>query len=388
MISVTENPKRKYFLRMIIASCIMFIFTTFLFSNIVMVYSSRNGLLDFGSFIASGQEATANRNPYTANTPLIFWPVFTKLNIGGPAPNLNPPISVLIFQSIANLDPIKSVTVWRIFSILLYLLSLAILIRNYPEKSTIPMVAWAISLAGFWHTLQLGQIYVPLLFATITVWIFIEKEHFILAGLALGILIATKPNFAFWALLLGFAGYWSTLFTAGGTAFMISLIPLIIYGPNIYYQWLDAAAFFTPSVLLWPGNNSLQGLGARFGLADMGTILSILLVILASIYIYKIKPPASQINILGIVVSLLISPIAWTGYTILTLPIFFARRQWSWQYWIAALIFIFPFMFILPLFQISSFGFLFFGWFYGWGLLFILADLFFPTIKLVDNIAR
>jgi hypothetical protein len=83
------------------------------------------------------------------------------------------------------------------------------------------------------------------------------------------------------------------------------------------------------------------------------------------------------------VTSLLISPIAWTGYTLLTLPILYERAQWKWPHWAAAFIFAVPFFYPLTLFLKSFFHFVFFGWFYGWGLLLILFELLMgkPTLR-------
>ena len=125
---------------------------------------------------------------------------------------------------------------------------------------------WAFSLAGLWHTIQLGQIYTFLLLLVMGIIINIKKEKKVLAGIILGVLIAIKPNFIFWAAALGLAGYWAIFFSAGITALCISLVPIYFYGFKIYQQWFDAANLFTPDLLIFPGNNSLQGLAAHFGL--------------------------------------------------------------------------------------------------------------------------
>lgn len=282
---------------------------------------------------------------------------------------------MLIFQRIAAIDPFVSIAVWRITSVLLFFAAIFILQRTYPlygfQASL--RLAWAFGLAGLWHTFQLGQIYTLALLLTVITWALVRQNRPIAAGIFLGILIAMKPNFVFWALLLWIAGNWRIFLSAGITAAGISAIPLATHGLVIYRQWLEATSIFTPDLLLFPGNNSLQGLTARFGSSDTGVILSIALAILISFYVYKTKPVAEKVNALGIISSLFISPIAWTGYTLLTLPIFFERKQWGWPLWVAAGVFSVPFILPLSLFTASFFNFVLLGWFYGWGLLVLLA---------------
>jgi|GEM_PF-2326455 hypothetical protein len=55
-------------------------------------------LHDFGSFVASGRAARSGSNPYGVHE-------LTYRTPDGPAVNLNPPISVLLFQVLAPLDP-------------------------------------------------------------------------------------------------------------------------------------------------------------------------------------------------------------------------------------------------------------------------------------------
>ena len=42
--------------------------------------------------------------------------------------------------------------------------------------------------------------------------------------------------------------------------------PYLFFRIQNYQQWFDAAKLFTPDLLIFPGNNSLQGLAAHFGL--------------------------------------------------------------------------------------------------------------------------
>src|SRR5258706_6049661 len=354
----------------------------FIYINALFVIGSSNDIYDCGSFIASGQLASAGKNPYSTESPLILQVEFPKINHSGISPNLNPPISVMLFLIIEDADPHKSATVWRILTIILYIFSMVLLHQFHPDHPrSLWLVAWSLSLAGFWHTVLLGQIYMPFVLAAVGAWILIKNGQFTWGGILLGTLIAIKPNFIFWALTLLAIGNWVAFLSAGITAIMISAIPLFFYGIKIYIQWLDAVAAYTPNLLIFPGNNSLQGLTSRFGSAQAGVILSIILGGSVLFYIYKNKTSTASTNALGVLTSLLISPLAWPSYMLLALPMFFAKNQWTWRLRIAAILFAIPFYFPLRLFDRSFFNFVFFGWFYGWGLLLLLADVLIETKK-------
>jgi hypothetical protein len=209
----------------------------------------------------------------------------------------------------------------------------------------------------------------------IGVWIFTENRYSKLAGIMLGTIIAIKPNFIFWLLLLGVAGQITTILSAAVTVLVLSLLPIAFFGPQIYQQWLTALSNYPSIGLLIAGNSSLQSLTAWFGSAIPGLVLSVFLVIVSVNLAYHSKYIPSKANTLGIVGSLLISPFSWAGYTILTLPILLSKPRWNRWHLLAAIALSFPYLLILYLFQQSLFSSILFGWLYGWGLLLILLDL-------------
>jgi glycosyl transferase family 87 len=343
--------------------------------NIIWIQSALEYLLDFGSFIAAGQEAVLGNNPYTEDSLLVYILESESMDQSLPSPNLNPPLSILFFLPLSGIDPLKAVSGWRIATAILFGLGILILAGCYPTSTNLTRMIWALSLAGFWHMLALGQIYAPLLLLAIVVWIFAERGDHKLAGLALGVIIAIKPNFVFWLVLLGAAGYMTAALTAAIVALTLSILPALIFGVEVYKQWLTALFNYPSLGLSIAGNTSFQSLTARFGSATPGTLIS-LLFIAASLYVaHHHKFSLNKINTLGLVGSLLISPFSWVGYTIMTLPIFFSRPKWSWPYLLSAALLSFPYMLILYFFQKSFFNLVLFGWLYGWGLLLILAGL-------------
>ena len=126
-------------------------------------------------------------------------------------------------------------------------------------------------MAGFWDTLALGQIYMPLVLAGASAWLLLERGEGAWAGFLMGLVVAMKPNFLVWPVLLLLSGHRLPALVSVATAAAISAIPLIVFGPEVYRQWLeliasdvDRAAFLT--------NASLAGLTARIGHGTVGLV--------------------------------------------------------------------------------------------------------------------
>ncbi|HMD79762.1 MAG TPA: glycosyltransferase family 87 protein, partial [Anaerolineales bacterium] len=198
-----------------------------IFINLVPFFDNDDSLMDFGSFYASGLKANNGENPYDPNSEYIFDINFSRVGAGGKMMNLNPPISVVLFRVLPQFDPNQSLVLWQAVSAILYGGILLTLARQYEQHITPVKFAWALTLAGFWHTLVLGQIYILLLLFTVPGWIFLKKGKFVAAGLAIGLLIAIKPNFMIWAIFLLVSGYYVTFLAAAVSSLVISLIPIM-----------------------------------------------------------------------------------------------------------------------------------------------------------------
>ena len=343
--------------------------------NIVGLQPALRGLLDFGSFIAAGREAAAGGNPYRADSPLVYTVESSDTGQRLPSPNLNPPVSVLFFWGLAQVEPLRAVSGWRWISALFFAGGIIALGWWYQRFTTPVRIVWAVCLAGIWNTLALGQIYAPLFLATIGAWLLMEKGRSLLAGILLGFLIAIKPNFLLWLLLLAVAGQTRTVLSAAGTGMVLSLLPISVLGAQVYRQWLDALQDYPALGLTIAGNSSLQSLAARLGVEQLGIVLSLTLAGAVLVYMYRRRTSLDlhAINSVGIISSILISPFSWPGYTVLTLPILLARPRWNWLEKAAAACLVFPYLLILYFFRDSAFHSILFGWLYGWGLLLLLA---------------
>lgn len=328
-------------------------------------------LKDFGSFIASGQLAANGENPYSTASPLVFHVEFSKLGLKASLPNLNPPISILFSQFLTLFDPTTALITWKLVSAGLYFLCIVILVFAFPKNTTVLKIAWAFSLTGFWHTIELGQIYAPLALLSTGAFVLLMKRKWSLAGILIGCLVAIKPNFLIWPLFILLGNNILIALIALATAGALSLIPLLIYGPQVYFQWLQASMSF--SALSFPGNSSLVGLFARFNTPILGTGMALFATIAFAVLIYLKRPSLSKISGLGLLISLLASPIAWVGYTIMLLP-FLYTKHWRVPEKAAALILLVPFPIVLAYFESSRFSFIFWGWFYGLALIILCVS--------------
>lgn len=335
--------------------------------------SPPHGLWDFGAFLASGRAAAQGLDPYGVYPPLtphVVFPGFDAWN-----PNLNPPISALLFQALDRGSPEHSLQVWNIISLLSYAATVVLLLwrfaRNVP--AAIVLAAWSCALAGFWDTLYLGQIYLPLVLATVGAWLLLEHEQTVGAGILIGLVIAMKPNFLVWPVLLFLAGYrWSAIVSVI-TAAVISAVPLLVYGPEIYQQWLellvsdgDRAAFLT--------NASLSGLAARAGISWLGTMSSAALLIGLAIWAFRKRPAALRASSFALLAAVLASPLGWIHYTLFLLPLMVWNWR-AWPMWITAAILVVPAPYVIAQFGAAPWLQLGIGSAYNWALVVCLITL-------------
>lgn len=345
--------------------------------NIVPFLGGQLDLLDFGSFYAAGLKLRNGENPYDTNSEYVLDIDFPRVGAGGKMPNLNPPISAMAFGLIAGFDPHQAFKTWQIASALLFPCIILILTSVYKGNVTPTIFLWSFTLAGFWQTLILGQIYIFLLLFVVLGWILIQSGRHVLGGIAIGVVVAMKPNFVIWPLLLLVSGYSLPFLASAASSLLISLIPLLFYGIEIYRQWLDASALRMGTLIL-PGNSSIAGLTARFQDITTGIVISLILVCIF-LFLLRRSAPVHKERLeyasgLGILLSILASPISWVGYTLFLLPVYFSLNKWTVLARISAAILTFPFIFVLKLWQSSFPFFVIFGWFYGWGLIVLLGD--------------
>jgi len=327
-----------------------------------------HGLWDFGSFVASARAAREGLNPYGVYplTMHVVLPGFDSYN-----PNLNPPISALLFRAFDVTDPQASLRVWWAISVACYVVTVLLLIARYGARRAVLIGLPALALAGFSDTLFLGQIYLPLVLAAVGAWLLLERGHGAFAGVLIGLVVAMKPNFLVWPVLLLLSRHYRPAFVALGVAALVSAVPLLAMGPEVYRQWVELlasdrerAAFLT--------NASLTGLAARAGVSVVGLVISAALLMALAAWALVRRPDALRASAFGLLASVFASPIGWIHYTLFLLPVFV--RGWGSRAMRAVvLLLMVPVPFVVDQLGTSTLNQLTVGSVYGWALLLCLA---------------
>jgi hypothetical protein len=298
----------------------------------------------------------------------VVLPGFDSFN-----PNLNPPVSALLFRVFDVADPQASLRVWWTISVGCYLAALVLLVGRCGARRAVLIALPALALAGFWDTLFLGQIYLPLVLAAVAAWLLLERGQGAAAGVLIGLVVAMKPNFLVWPVLLLLSRHYRPALVAFGVAAAISAVPLLAMGPEVYRQWFELiasdrerAAFLT--------NASLTGLAARAGMSVVGLVLSAALLVALAAWALVRRPAALRASAFGLLASVFASPIGWIHYTLFLLPVFV--RGWSSRAMRAVvLLLMVPVPFVVDQLGTSTLNQLTVGSVYGWALLLCLAVL-------------
>jgi hypothetical protein len=168
----------------------------------------------------------------------------------------------------------------------------------------------------------------------------LRNRQWVLAGILLGIVIAIKPNYALISLILLAAGHGRPAAASIITTGAISLVPLFIDGPSIYFHWLHMTTEFEGYA--WTSNASLVSVGERIDFAAAGQLAAMALGLGSVVLARGARPAALNAMALGLMTVILVGPVSWAGYTLLLLPFLFSMRWDAWT-WTAVLILATPF---------------------------------------------
>jgi Glycosyltransferase family 87 len=287
---------------------------------------------DIAVFVGAGRLATLGQNPYGVAD------ITPRGPNGVPFPNLSPPVSVLLFQQIAWVDPAILFRIWYVVSLALYVLVLLAFSRGYPGRQSTLRLLWALAIFPLWLTLGIGQVQVALLALATVAWLALPARRDVLAGVAIGVFIAWKPNFVLWPILLFLAGRRQTSLIAVAVAGILSLWPLLVYGPSIYREWIDASVQTTAGI---GGYGLVSFLASDAGVPWLGLPLSALLILWTIAWTWRAPPSAQRAGEVALIVSLLALPVTNAAYFVLLVPIFLGRA-WTEPTKVAAVLLLVP----------------------------------------------
>jgi alpha-1,2-mannosyltransferase len=288
----------------------------------LLAWTSRG---DLATFAAAGAAWTEGSNPYA---------------IPGRDQNLLTPLWLPALGLLAHADLAETARLWRLASGVLYLMATAILLRRSAYPSSPLRLAWILAFAGLWYTLLFAQIYVVILWLVALAWLTLDRGRDVLAGLCIGLLIALKPNFALWPVLLFVAGHRRVSAIALGAGIGLSAVPLVAYGPGVYVDWLRALAA-NATLAYFPLNASVFGVAARLGVSWLSWPLAVGMVLSVAWILWCSRPRPLETSAVALTVTLLISPLAWVGYSVALLPALL-WRPWTRLLALAAGLFVVP----------------------------------------------
>lgn len=280
-----------------------------------------DSLRDFGTFYESGRAAMDGGNPYEIHENSYR---VTIKHFDGANPNLNPPASLLLFAPMSLFDPYATQMVIWWGSVIAFIAILLVLNRIYRPPGGTWLVLWAVSMPGFWGTVMLGQVYVALLAAAAAAWILQDRGRLVAAGLLIGLVAAFKTNFLVWPVLLLIAGHWRTAIPAFVSFAVLSILPVLFFGPQVYGQWVEMIVNDDPARILWVTNMSVIAYASRLGLSGAGAAIAAGILLGLAWWAWRNRPGAREAGLMAIIASLLASPVAWIHYGLFLLPPLFS----------------------------------------------------------------
>lgn len=250
---------------------------------------------------------------------------------GGPDSSANPPFWTLLISPLGFLE---ALTAYRLFVVITVLTSVGYLAWMAGELRM--RAGWAIVGAGMLlfsspllGTLALGQMYPLVALGLVAAWVADRRGKLMVSGVALGLVVAVKPQLApviLWPLV---RRRWRTLVATLASGFAATLAAIVVAGPGALLDWLKYVGIRRPDGY-WD-NNTLPGAAVRLfeendfvePIATLPWMLPVAYVLGAGIVILTAITArrGSEAGLWALVAaSLLASPIAWHNYLVLLGP--------------------------------------------------------------------
>ncbi len=305
--------------------------------GILQVVNVPAQLMDFATFVAAGRAALIATNPY-ARVPVVVLAPAPHQVLGDP--NLNAPVSALLFVPFALLPLEAGLWIFRGLSMAAYAVVLWLVHKHAPGVVTPGRLLWAFAVGGVWSTLANGQIYIVLMAALVVGLLCARRGQPWLAGLLVGLVVAVKPNFIVLPILLFLAGHRKLSGACLTLAALFAVLPVLEYGPAIYVQWVSALVHAENSAMN-PINVSLIGAGIAGRIPIAGWTAALALLVGSALYSIRTRPDVSATWKVAVATALLVAPETLALYSVFLVP-FLLARSWTMLLRVAAGIFVIP----------------------------------------------
>ncbi|ASQ47161.1 glycosyltransferase family 87 protein [Legionella clemsonensis] len=205
--------------------------------------------IDFASFYSSAQMLITGNNPYQTLVA-HYLPVVKKL-----ACNLNPPFVLMLFSPLAKLNYHSALAIWWIISLILSLIAARLVFKHafsvhFYQQNWPNLYLLYLAFFGILMDRAITQLGALLVFCIILGYHFYSKKKDYLAGALWGFVIALKffPALLFFYVCL--QKRYQAFAIMLSVALLLSLLPLMVYGTQIYKDYLA----MMPQVQ-WYGDN-------------------------------------------------------------------------------------------------------------------------------------
>ena len=250
---------------------------------------------------------------------------------GGRVYNLNPPFWTVLFSPLGLLEPMIA---YRMFVLITLLTSVGYLAWTASELKlqagwAVVGVAMLLLSTPLQTTISIGQIYPFLALGLVAAWVADRHEKPVIAGLALGVVVAVKPSLApvvFWPLL---RRRWRMLGAALAAGVAVTLVGVVVAGAGTTLEWMRLLASMGLDGTWY--NASLPGAASRLFMENKYVVPQATLpwaiaaarglgIVLLFFTAWKVRWDR-ELGLWGLVAaSLLASPVAWYDYLVLLGP--------------------------------------------------------------------
>jgi hypothetical protein len=255
--------------------------------------------------------------------------------------NLNPPLLLPLFQLFAKYTPRIGFGVWTLISLLSFISGAAVLLFTVEPLLQKRKIVFLLLCVSTIQTLYFGQIYaVPFFICCCIALCLIGEKRPMGTYILVGVIIAIKPNFALWAIMLFVAGYRMAAVISTSTALGLTIVPALIYKPSVYLQWLTAYSQIPH--YLFPTDVSIAGIITRLGSRQLGLALSAVVGIVLVLLVRRLRPSEMDVSGIALCAGILCSPLAWFHYSLFVAPFLVVARRWGPTETFAACLMFFP----------------------------------------------
>jgi hypothetical protein len=286
---------------------------------------------DFPAFYSSSQMLTIGNRGYQIFLT-TYLPIVKKI-----APNLNPPIFLMLFNPLVKFNYATALAIWSVLSFIAGIAGAGIcfyylLPQNILKKKWLTLYLFYFTFFATLMNTTIAQFGTVMLLLLMLGYHFYMQQRDFAAAFFWGMLIATK---IFPALLLFFVLreqryrlFWATLLVF----LLLALFPLLIYGPQVYQQY-----FSIFGGVLWYGDNwnaSMYGFLFRIFIDPHDTSQSLLWINMVYVVIFLLSllwylktiaqkgQDQKKSFALTIIIMILLSPFGWVYYfTLLIYPL-------------------------------------------------------------------